>query len=148
LFWISACEYAGSRDFAFVGAVEISNLRLQLQLRLLCSGALVEQITEYQKLKEKAARDSGNYLTEVNSFEIQLKSDNAQLENERRQRDDLLSQIKVVEQQRDFRLQRIKKLNDYIRFVLRLLHGFYLFIYLFSHLLSATYKLISSPLCA
>lgn len=79
---------------------------------------MTEQISEYQKLKEKAARDSGNYLTEVNSFEIQLKSDNAQLENERRKRDDLLGQVKVVEQQRDFRVQRIKKLDDYIRLVL------------------------------
>src|SRR6218665_2511848 len=29
LFWTSACEQAGSRDFAFVGAVEISSLRLR-----------------------------------------------------------------------------------------------------------------------
>lgn len=79
---------------------------------------MTEQVSEYQKLKEKAARDSGNYLTEVNSFELQLKSDNAQLENERRERDDLLGQIKVVEQQRDFRVQRIEKLDDYIRLVL------------------------------
>ena len=28
---LSACEYAGSRDFAFVGAVEISSLRLRYE---------------------------------------------------------------------------------------------------------------------
>ena len=30
----SACEQAGSRDFAFVGAVEISSLRLRLKTKL------------------------------------------------------------------------------------------------------------------
>ena len=29
--WLSACEKAGNRDFAFVGAVEISSLRLRLR---------------------------------------------------------------------------------------------------------------------
>src|SRR6218665_1956812 len=33
LFWTSACEKAGSRDFAFVGAVEISSLRLRFTMR-------------------------------------------------------------------------------------------------------------------
>src|SRR6218665_808130 len=35
LFWLSACEYAGSRDFAFVDALEIWSLRLRLRLRIL-----------------------------------------------------------------------------------------------------------------
>src|SRR6218665_1984978 len=29
LLWTSACEYAGSRDFVFVGAVEVSSLQLR-----------------------------------------------------------------------------------------------------------------------
>src|SRR6218665_95890 len=33
LFWISACEKAGSRDFAFVDAEEFSSLRFRLRLR-------------------------------------------------------------------------------------------------------------------
>src|SRR6218665_1315730 len=32
LFWLSACEKAGSCDFAFVGALEIRSLRLRLRL--------------------------------------------------------------------------------------------------------------------
>ena len=31
VFWLSACEKTGSRDFAFVGAVEILSLGLRLQ---------------------------------------------------------------------------------------------------------------------
>src|SRR6218665_2199316 len=32
LFWTRACEYSGSQHFAFVGAVEISSVRLRIEI--------------------------------------------------------------------------------------------------------------------
>src|SRR6218665_2376487 len=45
LFWISACKYASSRDFAFVGAVEISSLRVYDCETILLLGLYCRKLT-------------------------------------------------------------------------------------------------------
>merc|ERR1719402_12599 len=74
-----------------------------------------DQIDVYQKLKEKAGKESARYMSELDSINREHKSDQDRLDNEMRKKLDIESKLKNKGHEREEAQKRLDKLNDHIR---------------------------------
>jgi structural maintenance of chromosome 1 len=74
-----------------------------------------DQIEIYQNLKEKAAKESARYMSELDSINREHKSDQDRLDNELRKKLDIESKLKNKGHEMEEAVKRLDKLNDHIR---------------------------------
>jgi structural maintenance of chromosome 1 len=74
-----------------------------------------DQIEIYQTLKEKAAKESARYMSELDSINREHKSDQDRLDNELRKKLDIESKLKNKGHEMEEAVKRLDKLNDHIR---------------------------------
>ena len=72
---------------------------------------------EYHRLKELASKKASRLLQELDSINREQKSDQDRLDNQGRKHSDLNARIKQKEQELDDNIQRVNKLNEYIKYV-------------------------------
>ncbi|XP_055958338.1 structural maintenance of chromosomes protein 1A [Patella vulgata] len=73
------------------------------------------QVTEYQRLKEKAGKLSARYLQELESINREQKTDQDKYDNEVRKKNEIVAKLKQKEHEKEENLKRVDKLNEYIR---------------------------------
>merc|ERR1719245_1296929 len=73
------------------------------------------QIKEYQKLKEKAAKESARYMAELDSTNREHKSVQDRLDTETRKKEEIESKLKTKGHELDEAQKRYEKLVDHIR---------------------------------
>ena len=73
------------------------------------------QVEEYQKLKEKAGKESARYMSELDSINREHKSDQDRLDNENRKKQDVESKMKNKGHELEESQKRLDKLQDHIR---------------------------------
>merc|ERR1719195_1845670 len=74
-----------------------------------------DQIEMYQKLKEKAGKESARYMSELDSINREHKGDQDKLDNENRQKMDVENKMKNKGHEHEEGQKRLDKLNDHIR---------------------------------
>merc|ERR1719402_484422 len=74
-----------------------------------------EQIEIYQKLKEKAGKESARHMSDLDSINREHKSDQDKLDNEMRKKLDVESKMKNKGHELEESQKRLDKLNDHIR---------------------------------
>merc|ERR1719189_1847621 len=74
-----------------------------------------DQIDVYQKLKEKAGKESARYMSELDSINREHKSDQDRLDNEMRKKQDVESKMKNKGHELEENQKRLDKLQDHIR---------------------------------
>merc|ERR1719232_2177244 len=74
-----------------------------------------EQIEIYQKLKEKAGKESARHMSDLDSINREHKSDQDKLDNEMRKKLDAESKMKNKGHELEESQKRLDKLNDHIR---------------------------------
>lgn len=75
------------------------------------------QVREYHRLKELASKKASRLLQELDSINREQKSDQDRLDNQGRKHSDLNAKIKQKEQELEDNIQRVNKLNEYIKYV-------------------------------
>merc|ERR1711902_149655 len=73
------------------------------------------QIKEYQKLKEKAAKESARYMAELDSTNREHKSVQDRLDTETRKKEEIESKLKTKGHELDEAQKRYEKLVEHIR---------------------------------
>ena len=73
------------------------------------------QIKEYQKLKEKAAKESARYMAELDSSNREHKSVQDSLDTETRKREEVESKLKTKGHELEEAQKRYEKLVEHIR---------------------------------
>lgn len=76
---------------------------------------------EYHRLKEEAGKRAAAKLHELDTVSREQKMDQDRLDNEQRQKSDYDAHIKQKENELEESVQRLDKLNEYIKFVASLL---------------------------
>merc|ERR1712106_967087 len=74
-----------------------------------------DQIEIYQKLKEKAGKESARHMSDLDSINREHKSDQDRLDNEMRKKLDVESKMKNKGHELEESQKRLDKLNDHIR---------------------------------
>merc|ERR1712223_1350481 len=74
-----------------------------------------DQIETYQKLKEKAGKESARYMSELDSINREHKGDQDKLDNENRKKMDVGNKMKNKGHEHEEGQKRLDKLNDHIR---------------------------------
>merc|ERR1719346_65789 len=74
-----------------------------------------DQIEMYQKLKEKAGKESARYMSELDSINREHKGDQDKLDNENRKKMDVENKMKNKGHEHEEGQKRLDKLNDHIR---------------------------------
>ena len=74
-----------------------------------------DQIEMYQKLKEKAGKESARFMTELDSINREHKGLQDKLDNENRKKMDIESKMKNKSHELEESQKRLEKLNDHIR---------------------------------
>merc|ERR1719422_2212117 len=74
-----------------------------------------EQIDIYQKLKEKAGKESARHMSDLDSINREHKSDQDKLDNEMRKKLDVESKMKNKSHELEEGQKRLEKLQDHIR---------------------------------
>merc|ERR1712066_936700 len=74
-----------------------------------------EQIDIYQKLKEKAGKESARHMSDLDSINREHKTDQDKLDNEMRKKLDVESKMKNKGHELEESQKRLDKLNDHIR---------------------------------
>ena len=73
------------------------------------------QIKEYQKLKEKAAKESARYMAELDSTNREHKSVQDRLDTEMRKKEEIESKLKTKRHELEEAQKRLEKLSEHIR---------------------------------
>ena len=74
-----------------------------------------DQIEMYQKLKEKAGKESARYMSELDTINREHRGDQDKLDNENRKKLDVESKLKNKGHEQEEGKKRLDKLNDHIR---------------------------------
>lgn len=74
-----------------------------------------DQIEQYQKLKEKAGKESARHMSDLDSINREHKSDQDRLDNENRKKMDVESKMKNKGHELEESQKRLDKLQDHIR---------------------------------
>ncbi|XP_074113556.1 structural maintenance of chromosomes protein 1A-like [Cotesia typhae] len=74
-----------------------------------------EQVSEYNRLKEEAGKQSARYLQMLDSINREQKSDQDRLDNESRKRTEIENKFKQKGHIRDDQLKRVEKLEEHIK---------------------------------
>merc|ERR1719419_986788 len=74
-----------------------------------------DQIEIYQKLKEKAGKESARHMSDLDSINREHKSDQDRLDNEMRKKLDVESKMKNKGHELEESQKRLEKLNDHIK---------------------------------
>ncbi|XP_008558703.1 structural maintenance of chromosomes protein 1A [Microplitis demolitor] len=74
-----------------------------------------EQVSEYNRLKEEAGKQSARYLQMLDSINREQKSDQDRLDNESRKRTEIENKLKQKGHMRDEALKRVEKLEEHIK---------------------------------
>merc|ERR1719394_417767 len=74
-----------------------------------------DQIEMYQKLKEKAGKESARYMSELDSINREHKGDQDKLDNENRKKLDVENKVKNKSHELEEGQKRLEKLQDHIR---------------------------------
>ncbi|XP_034936971.1 structural maintenance of chromosomes protein 1A [Chelonus insularis] len=74
-----------------------------------------EQVSEYNRLKEEAGKQSARYLQMLDSINREQKSDQDRLDNESRKKTEIENKLKQKGHMRDEALKRIEKLEEHIK---------------------------------
>merc|ERR1719242_721431 len=74
-----------------------------------------DQIEMYQKLKEKAGKESARYMSDLDSINREHKGDQDKLDNENRKKVDVENKMKNKSHEQEEGKKRLDKLNDHIR---------------------------------
>merc|ERR1712223_1169097 len=74
-----------------------------------------DQIEMYQKLKEKAGKESARYMSELDSINREHKGDQDKSDNENRKKMDVENKMKNKGHEHEEGQKRLDKLNDHIR---------------------------------
>merc|ERR1719242_2375825 len=74
-----------------------------------------DQIEMYQKLKEKAGKESARYMSDLDSTNREHKGDQDKLDNENRKKVDVENKMKNKSHELEEAQKRLDKLNDHIR---------------------------------
>merc|ERR1712080_82431 len=74
-----------------------------------------DQIEMYQKLKEKAGKESARHMSDLDSINREHKSDQDRLDNEMRKKMDVESKMKNKGHELEESQKRLDKLQDHIR---------------------------------
>merc|ERR1719268_346089 len=74
-----------------------------------------DQIDIYQKLKEKAGKESARHMSDLDSINREHKSDQDRLDNEMRKKLDVESKMKNKGHELEESQKRLEKLNDHIK---------------------------------
>ena len=74
-----------------------------------------DQIEMYQKLKEKAGKESARYMSDLDSINREHKGDQDKLDNENRKKVDVENKMKNKSHELEEAQKRLDKLNDHIR---------------------------------
>ncbi|KAH0948845.1 hypothetical protein HN011_000002 [Eciton burchellii] len=74
-----------------------------------------EQVSEYNRLKEEAGKQSARYLQLLDSINREQKSDQDRLDNEGRKKTEIENKHKQKGHMRDEALKRVEKLEEHIR---------------------------------
>lgn len=72
---------------------------------------------EYHRLKEEAGKRAAAKLHELDTVSREQKMDQDRLDNEQRQKADYDAHIKQKENELEESIQRLDKLNEYIKYV-------------------------------
>ena len=72
---------------------------------------------EYHRLKEEAGKRAAAKLHELDTVSREQKMDQDRLDNEQRQKSDYDAHIKQKENELEESIQRLEKLNEYIKYV-------------------------------
>jgi len=80
-------------------------------------GMCLVQVKEYHRLKEEAGKRAAAKLHELDTVSREQKLDQDRLDNEQRQKSDYDAHIKQKENELEESIQRLDKLNEYIRSV-------------------------------
>ena len=75
------------------------------------------KVREYHRLKEQASKKASRLLQELDSINREQKSDQDRLDNQGRKNTDINAKIKQKEQELEDNIQRVNKLNEYIKYV-------------------------------
>lgn len=75
------------------------------------------QVKEYHRLKEEAGKRAAAKLHELDTVSREQKMDQDRLDNEQRQKSDYDAHIKQKENELEESVQRLEKLNEYIKSV-------------------------------
>ena len=78
---------------------------------------ICHQVKEYHRLKEEAGKRAAAKLHELDTVSREQKMDQDRLDNEQRQKSDYDAHIKQKENELEESVQRLEKLNEYIKFV-------------------------------
>merc|ERR550532_1498887 len=74
-----------------------------------------DQIEMYQKLKEKAGKESARYMSDLDTINREHRGDQDKLDNENRKKLDVESKMKNKSHELEEAQKRLDKLNDHIR---------------------------------
>jgi len=74
------------------------------------------QVKEYHRLKEEAGKRAAAKLQELDTVSREQKMDQDRLDNEQRQKSDYDAHIKQKENELEESVQRLDKLNEYIKY--------------------------------
>jgi len=74
-------------------------------------------VKEYHRLKEEAGKRAAVKLHELDTVSREQKMDQDRLDNEQRQKADYDAHIKQKENELEESIQRLDKLNEYIKYV-------------------------------
>ena len=75
------------------------------------------KVREYHRLKELASKKASRLLQDLDSINREQKSDQDRLDNQGRKNSDLNAKISQKEKELEDNIQRVNKLNEYIKYV-------------------------------